>query len=115
MCNFGIWITGVRIQTTKANSYVECRQKCRKTAGCSYWKFKTSNSNCKMYSEITSRDNGYNDYVTGSRLCILPEDEGTWGKKKMSSVHIFLIHPFQLLKAAASSSFLPRTSYPVMR
>eukprot|EP00092_Neocalanus_flemingeri_P011524 GFUD01012419.1.p1 GENE.GFUD01012419.1~~GFUD01012419.1.p1 ORF type:complete len:975 (-),score=207.58 GFUD01012419.1:44-2638(-) len=78
MCDLGIWISGSRILAAMTNSYIECRQKCQETNGCSFWRFHKSKSSCKMFSKMTRSDTRYNDYVSGSKLCVLKEDKGTW-------------------------------------
>ena len=83
ICNFGLWIDGLRILATTTMSYFDCKQKCQEISNCSDWRFYKTQSSCEVYSKITAYQTGYNDYVSGSKLCILPENKHTWGEHKL--------------------------------
>ena len=79
-CDIGGRIHGTKILRTTADSNHDCRRKCQEKENCSDWKFYKPYSRCKMYSKKLSSSPGSYDYVSGSKFCILLEDNGAWGK-----------------------------------
>eukprot|EP00092_Neocalanus_flemingeri_P069498 GFUD01085184.1.p1 GENE.GFUD01085184.1~~GFUD01085184.1.p1 ORF type:complete len:617 (-),score=91.06 GFUD01085184.1:222-2072(-) len=76
VCSVGIFFTGDETKTiTKSSS--ECRKKCQDAGDCNYWAF--FRSNCELYKQRpTSGSSNNTEYVSGHKLCTLPEDNISW-------------------------------------